>query len=255
MRQSVVSLFVVLALLVVAAPSRADVAHAKELYAKARTAYNLADYSAALALFKQGYTEHSDPEFLFNIAQCQRALGKHDEAALSYRAYLREVQDGLTSERIRDVKLLIGAMETAALQQRMQGGEPRAAVPAPAPATLPTVSAPERPQRKWYRSPIGWSLVGVGAAAAIVGGVLLAHGQSLDDGSRSAAQLQTHYDLHAQAGTYETAGIAMLGSAGAVLVGAGAAFALEHRREHGSAIRVGFAPSAGGAFLSVGGQL
>lgn len=146
--------------------------HAKQLYAKARTAYNLNDYTAAMALFKQAYAEHSDPSFLFNIAQCERALGKYDDAARSYRSYLREVQN-LPPQSASEIKMLISTMESAAQQQRANLPPQGAQAPRPATentvaavVTQPAATARRRPvYKRWWL----WTAAGVVAVGVAVG--------------------------------------------------------------------------------------
>ena len=74
-----------------AAPPKEDPATtaARELYKSATKHYQLGEYREALADYKEAYRLKEDASFLFNIGQCQRLLGAHDEAARAYRAFLR----------------------------------------------------------------------------------------------------------------------------------------------------------------------
>src|SRR4051794_17091978 len=65
-------------------------AQARQLYDEGLTDYNLGHYEQALAVFEKGYRLWHDSSFLFNIAQCQRALSRYEDAERSYRSYLRE---------------------------------------------------------------------------------------------------------------------------------------------------------------------
>jgi tetratricopeptide (TPR) repeat protein len=163
----------IVALLSATATVRADVTKAKQLYSEGRTQYNLADYAKALDLFKRAYQEQPDPAFLFNIAQCERSLGRYDDAEKSYRAYLRESPD-LPQQRVAEIKVLIGAMQAAAQQQRAN---------LPPPGTEPprTVSPPPQPTTAPQPPPItyvdtGKTLRIAGAATVGAGVVLLALG-------------------------------------------------------------------------------
>lgn len=115
---------IVVAALCVGATARADLNRAKQLYEQGRTQYNLNEYEKALDLFKRAYQERADPAFLFNIAQCERALSRFDGAEKSYRAYLRESPD-LPEQRVAEVRELIAAMTAAAQQQRANSSPPR----------------------------------------------------------------------------------------------------------------------------------
>ena len=64
-------------------------AAAKTHYARGTSYYNLGRYGEALAEYEAAYLAVQDPPFLFNIAQCQRKMGKDQEALAAYRSYLR----------------------------------------------------------------------------------------------------------------------------------------------------------------------
>jgi len=59
---------------------------AKEAYTEGKRQYDLGEYDAALAAFKKAYLNYEEPVFLFNIAQCYRAIGDKPAAARTYRA-------------------------------------------------------------------------------------------------------------------------------------------------------------------------
>ena len=106
-----------LALLVLALaplPARADTTEeVKHHYAEGLKRYNLGEYAKALDEFKAAYLGKPDPAFLFNIGQCQRQLAQFEDAARSYRAFLREGAD-LTKAQRDQVQRLIADMDTAA---------------------------------------------------------------------------------------------------------------------------------------------
>src|SRR5689334_3962621 len=83
-----------LAFAVAATPARAtddaDTAEARRLFISGTKHFDLSEYEAALADFKEGYRRKDDPVFLYNIAQCYRLTKGHEEDALKfYRNYLR----------------------------------------------------------------------------------------------------------------------------------------------------------------------
>lgn len=87
----------VLALSIAWCPSMAfaedDAAAAKAHYETGVRHFDLLEYEAALADFKEAYRNKPDPAFLYNIAQCHRKLGHIDEAITFYQTYLRRAPD------------------------------------------------------------------------------------------------------------------------------------------------------------------
>jgi hypothetical protein len=61
-----------------------DTADAKRLFASATKHFDLAEYEAALADFKEGYRHKDDPVFLYNIGQCYRLMKGHEEDAIRF---------------------------------------------------------------------------------------------------------------------------------------------------------------------------
>ena len=138
-----------LALLVLALaplPARADTTEeVKHHYAEGLKRYNLGEYAKALDEFKAAYLGKPDPAFLFNIGQCQRQLAQFEDAARSYRAFLREGAD-LTKAQRDQVQRLIADMDTAA----KEAAEHRALQPM---ATQPPkVDNPPRPGKLYVAS-------------------------------------------------------------------------------------------------------
>jgi tetratricopeptide (TPR) repeat protein len=68
-------------------------ARAERLTQRAITEYDGGDFDHALADAKQAYAIKPAPGLLFNLGQIQRALHHWEDAAFSYRAYLRELPD------------------------------------------------------------------------------------------------------------------------------------------------------------------
>ena len=71
----------------------APVEHAKALFAEGNQHYNLGEFAPALELYKRAYRAKPLAAFQFNIAQCYRKLGQHQEAINMYQAYLAEVPE------------------------------------------------------------------------------------------------------------------------------------------------------------------
>jgi len=83
----VAALLTTLAGQAMAAPS--DPAQATEYFRRGRQLFNAAQFGRALEKFKLGYRAYPSPEFWINIGQCQRRLGLLDDAAKSFKSFLR----------------------------------------------------------------------------------------------------------------------------------------------------------------------
>jgi tetratricopeptide (TPR) repeat protein len=114
-----------LLLLLVVLPLRAfadDVAEAKRRFKSANQHYALGEYQQALDDFKAGYRAKEDPVFLYNIAQCYRALNDNQNAVSFYKSYLREAPNPPNRE---EVESKIHTLEEAlATQQRARTAPP-----------------------------------------------------------------------------------------------------------------------------------
>jgi hypothetical protein len=72
-----------------AQPKSEDVKHAAELYDKGKRHFDIAEYSAAIAAWKEAYLLSSEPLLLFNIAQAHRLSGDCAQANRFYMNYKR----------------------------------------------------------------------------------------------------------------------------------------------------------------------
>jgi hypothetical protein len=169
---------------------------AREAFEVAGRLYDLGHFQEALDGFKRAYLNYPSPAFLFNIAQCHRALGNKNEALLVYRAFLRKSVDA--KER-NEVRALVAQLEEALAAEASAKNAPPVGTAAPSPppppenpaaheAAEPVRVAPaplvvklehrvlppaRRPiYRRWWL----WTAVGVAAAAVAVGvGVGVTH--------------------------------------------------------------------------------
>src|SRR5436305_13211216 len=101
---------------------------ARKAYLEGQKYYNLAQYGDALEAFKRAYWNYEEPTFLYNIAQCHRALKHKSEAIDFYRSYLRKSPD---ARNRAEVQRIIAELEAALTQER-------ALSTAPPQGTLPT---------------------------------------------------------------------------------------------------------------------
>src|SRR5262249_51734692 len=101
---------------------------AKEAYRLGVQHYDLGEYAAALAAFKDAYRNYESPSLLYNIGQCHRRLHEKAEALRAYRMYLNEVPNApdrrSVESQIRELEAEIAADE--ALRARSsQAASPR----------------------------------------------------------------------------------------------------------------------------------
>jgi tetratricopeptide (TPR) repeat protein len=172
-------LLVAAVVLVLAGPAGADNKDAaRAAYQEATREYDLNEFDKALEAFKRAYRNYEEPAFLFNIAQCERQLGKKDEAIKFYRSYLRKMPD---APNRAEVERLIAGLEASIDHDRTTTKPPpppEAPVLTPKPTAPAVVSAPLVPPpstptvvkskpayKKWWL----WTVVGVVAAGAAAG--------------------------------------------------------------------------------------
>ena len=108
-----------------------NLAPAAELYQQGKRHFDIADYPAAIASWKQAYLLSSEPLLLFNIAQAYRLAGDCAQANLFYQNY-RRVEPNPANQ----VELDLAVAKCA--------GVPPAIAPsdAPAPAARPDPALP-----------------------------------------------------------------------------------------------------------------
>jgi tetratricopeptide (TPR) repeat protein len=179
---------VVLVTLATAFPAAAeDKDAARKAFSEGARYYNLSQYSDALDAFKRAYWNYEEPSFLYNIAQCERALNHKQEAITFYRNYLRNAPE---TPRRAEVEKLIADLEASIKQDRAVATAPPEGTitspPAPAPSPLvnptPTASssaivtssAPPPREKPLYKRAWLWGVVA--GAAVVVAGVAIGVG-------------------------------------------------------------------------------
>lgn len=149
-----------------AAPSAKTRKASRQAFERAQEAYAAERWDEALAGYREANEWMPNPAFTYNMAQCYRQMGAHDEALAHYQRYLEEVPQAknrdLVQAHIEDLKTAIAQRpppepvlvpsEEALAKLRAQEEEERlAAVPASTPVY----------QTWWF-----WT-----AAAVVAGGV------------------------------------------------------------------------------------
>jgi len=109
---------------------------AKQAYTEGKRQYDLGEYGAALDAFKRAYLNYEEPVFLFNIAQCYRAIGDRPAAVRSYRTFLRNWAKAPNRDQ---VERIISELEAAMAQDQVakQAATATATRETPAPVTAP----------------------------------------------------------------------------------------------------------------------
>ncbi len=95
---------------------------AKKLAREATRQYNLSRFREALDAYTKAYETFPAAGLLFNIGQCHRGLGDHEQAIRSYEAYLREKPDAanrnLVNELVAEEESLLAAQRAAEAERR-----------------------------------------------------------------------------------------------------------------------------------------
>jgi tetratricopeptide (TPR) repeat protein len=165
---------ILMILAVLVAPAAAeDRALARQAYSEGTKFYDLNQFAEALEAFKRAYWNYEEPVFLFNIAQCHRALGHKSDALGFYRSYLRKAPDAPNRD---DVQRIITDLEGAIARDKSAAASRAAAESAAATkasasatahpalvATPPAKTEKPKPKRAWV-----WGVV-AGAVAVAVG--------------------------------------------------------------------------------------
>ena len=116
--------------MLLAAPARAEGPSSKEelsarkLYDDANVDYALGHYEDALKKFELAFRAKQVPTLLFNIAQCHRQMRNFEQAATTYRSFLRMAP---TNSAVPLAKQLLKQVEeTIASQNHSQRAGPMA---------------------------------------------------------------------------------------------------------------------------------
>ena len=192
-----------------AAPASADESF-ESLTEQASQKFRDKDYEAAIALFERAYALNPEPNILFNIGRIYEEAGKLDDAIIYYEKFIADPQVDLESKQkaLRRRDLAREIVEIRKKDEERRRAEAAAKEPTPPPTTdtpppttdtpPPTTEDPHPPRSRNLR-PLGYTLMGTGAAALIAGGVVggLAKGHERD--FHNATSLQAAGDAKAAA--------------------------------------------------------
>ncbi|MDP2343336.1 MAG: tetratricopeptide repeat protein [Deltaproteobacteria bacterium] len=141
--------------------AEADEAMSQDLYESGVRAYAEGRYQHALAAFAAAYDVAQVPGLLFNIGQCHRQLGNHEQAIEYYERYMKEEPD------VPEIAALL------AEERELLAKSPKKPVvktpPPPRPAAVVVAAPPPPPSL--LEEPVFWGVAG-GAALVVIGGVI-----------------------------------------------------------------------------------
>ncbi len=231
---------------------------AKKHFELGQEYYQTADYTKALEEFEQAYRLESLPELAFNMGRCYEALNNLERALQYFRLYLEKkpsTPDKAVLElRIKNIEKRLAQQNLARQKQQEQTETARrkavseasqkalarskaqetTAVSAEESAVAPEDRGPldqSMAASKPWRVPVGWTLVGVGAASLVTGivfGAMVSSKNSEYNEARDAGK--THDELQAiqdSADQFQTLQIVTL-VAGGVLAAAGGGLLIWH---------------------------
>ncbi len=227
--------------------------------------YRADQFNEAIREFKAGYALVPRSGFLINLGQAYRKLGQDGEARYWFQRYLDETPQGPQRAQVAELIAKIPAdaprrassvTSTATAPSSSREAETAlASAQVQSPAQSPALdfaqrsSAPADPRRP--RRVAGYSLLGVSALFAIVGGALIgvAHGENAKLENPAQGWV---YDpsLESRRDTYNGVGIG-LATTSAVSVVLGAVFAITGRR---APVEVAFDTSRSNGTVRIGGR-
>jgi tetratricopeptide (TPR) repeat protein len=211
---------------------------AGQLSEEAVRQFEQGEYDAAIELFEQAHAEDPQPNYLYNIARVHEEKGDFAAAVEWYQRFVGEPRVDLEARENAIVRLKV--LRDALEQMR---GEPEAAPqresePVPAPKVRFAEShgqdvAPDDRVRKARIA--GYTLMGLGGAALVVGGVFGGLALRNDNDADDAAFVDTAMGLRNEARTQARVADGMLASGG-ILAGVGLVVVLatlgsKHRRQ------------------------
>ena len=156
-----------------------DKSGARAAYQAASQHYDLGEYQQALEGFTEAYRNFEDPAFLFNIAQCHRALGHKREAVGFYKSYLRKSS---APDNADEVRKIVADLERATAEESRSSAVSRSVTSNETPRLAVTSSPPPKHSKLW--------ILGV-VAGVVIAGAAIGIGVGLGTRSPSAPSVAT----------------------------------------------------------------
>jgi tetratricopeptide (TPR) repeat protein len=208
--------------------------HARSHYTQGNRLYRARKLDDAIAAYRAGAAIEAAPVFDYNLGQCYRKLGRHEDAIRHYERFLR---NGRPESELHDLVTGFLRQLHAELDRRPTPPIPSPAAAAPEPASAAgravlastpaaalssaAVGREHWSSERWYSDRLGWGLVAGGVAAA--GGAAYLHVRASDLQRRASADPaeDRRSELRGAAHARSIAGAAF-GIASAALIAAGA---------------------------------
>lgn len=190
-------------------------AEARGLYSAGEVAFAQGRFENAMTYFQQAYDLSHRPELLYNVGMAADRLRHDDEALAAFERYLAELPDAANRAEVeRRVAVLREAIASHAAEDdadessEVDAGashhEPAATAPSAGPGAGP------------------WVVLGVGAAAAVAGGVLMGLAVAdvaLVENAPPASTWSSVRDAYGRSEAESIAGAVLLGVGGAAMIG------------------------------------
>ncbi|MBA3540546.1 MAG: hypothetical protein H0T79_13130 [Deltaproteobacteria bacterium] len=260
-------------LLLVATLASTTVAHGQPVepvdpaalaYQEGRRLYDIQEWDAAIAKFKEAYKLRSDAASLFNIAQAYRLKGDCAQAVTFYKTYARnfpkaenlaKVEKFITELESTPCKAAPTTMPDPTIDTTLPdpatvepASDPDAAQLDPSKPIAPVAAVPDAAEPGHRKRLVGYSLVGVGGVALVAGGVYAWRARSrAKDVENAAPGTVWNPMVEAEGERYSRNATILFAVSGAALVGAGVLLYLAHSDAEGSYLSM--APGRDGATL------
>lgn len=223
-----------------------DISRAKVLFKKAEVHFSVGEFEQALELYRQAYKAKQLSAFLFNIAQCNRYLGRYKEAIFFYKRYL--AQEPGTPHRSQVEAFIKECEERLAAMPPPETLQPPDVQRNPS-ASQPVIAA-RAPARDHRLATLLWSGVGIGGALLVTGAVTGIISNSKNQEYKDpATSIERRQELKDSGQALGITSVVMLGLGGGIAVATGAFYLFHYRRSVEPS--VSFVPMVG----SDGGQL
>jgi hypothetical protein len=151
-----------------AQPKPDETQQAATLYAKGKRHFDIAEYAAAIAAWKEAYLLSSEPLLLFNIAQAHRLAGDCGQANRFYLNYKRVAPRPANQAELDSAMAKCAGIEPATGDTTPVNPPPipvEPAPPPPAPSSPPETVEVDQGRTLRYS---GLAVAGAGAVAAII---------------------------------------------------------------------------------------
>ncbi|MCA9615351.1 MAG: hypothetical protein KC586_21495 [Myxococcales bacterium] len=164
--------------------------------------YEAREYAQAAAEFQAAFDLRPEPDLLYNVARSYERAVMRAEAIAAYDRFLE--LPGTTSEMRQRALGARNSLESEVRALERRESDANAATneetTEPTPQPTPTPPPPEEPSAL---RPVGFAMLGVGAAAAIVGGVFgglaLKANSDFEDATGRAEQIELRDDVNRNA--------------------------------------------------------